>query len=238
MSDVPRRLSIVLLTVVLALCVYRARTQSFTVDESWVFNSFVNQDLAVMGHTYDAVNHVLHTLLMKLSRQFLGTGELALRLPSIAGACLYAVAVYKLTRLVLGGWTQLLAVALLTLHPLVLDFMVAARGYGLAVALFTLALYCAIVYQVRGFPLKWLSFAGILAGLSISANLVMLVPAVGLGLMLLALAARNGLGSLWTVIDRYGGPAVVTAFLILIVPLLPARPSDFYVGADSMAGFV
>src|SRR3954454_7998866 len=142
MSDVPRRLSIVLLTVVLALCVYRARTQSFTVDEAWVFNSFVNQDLAVMGHTYDACNHVLHTLLMKLSRHYLGTGELALRVPGLIGALLYAIAVYKLTRLVLGGWTQLLAVALLTFHPLVLDFMVAARGYGLGLGLFTLALYC------------------------------------------------------------------------------------------------
>src|SRR4051794_34700092 len=100
------RISVALLTIVLAVCIYRARTQSFTSDEAWVFNSFVNQKLESMGQNYDACNHVLHTMLMKFFRQYLGTGELALRVPSLIGALLYFIVVYKLTGLLLGGWTQ------------------------------------------------------------------------------------------------------------------------------------
>jgi hypothetical protein len=234
MSAVPRRLSLGLLLVVFILCVVRAERQSFTVDEAWVFHSFVNRELSAMAHSYDACNHVLHTVLMKVARASLGTGELALRLPSLLGCLLYFAAVYRLTKLLLGGWTQLLAVALLILHPLVLDFMVAARGYGLALALFFWALYFAIRYLSWGFDIKHLRWAGLLAGLSIAANLTMLVPAAALGLMLLVLAGRDGLKGWGTVVDGYGGPAVVTAFLIVVIPLLPATGDNFYYGATTL----
>lgn len=230
MSAAARKLSITLLLAIFLLCVYRARTQSLTVDEAWVFQLFVSKKLVVMAQQYDACNHVLHTLLMKLLRGILGASELVLRLPSLLGAALYLTGLFRLTRLTLGPWEQLLALAVLTLHPLVLDLMIAARGYGLALGLLTWALYCAVSYHVRGFDPKWLRRAGVLAGLAIAANLTFLVPAAALGLILLLMAGPEGM---WRVIDSYAGPAVVVSFLIVVIPLLPAERSNFYFGAST-----
>ncbi len=238
MSDWSSRLSVVLIVAVLGICFWRARTQSFTVDEAWAYNLFVEPKIATMAKVYDACNHVLHTLLVKASKARFGGGELALRLPSLLAALLYSIAAYRLTRLLLNGWAQVLCLALLLLNPMVLDLLIAARGYGLANALFLWALYCAIAYHTRGFDTKWLRFAGVLAGLSISANLTMAVPAAALGLALLLLASRDGLRACWAMVDGYGGPAVITAFLILIIPLLPATAEHFYFGATSAASAV
>jgi hypothetical protein len=65
MSDRPGRVTAALLFLVLLFCIYRARTQSLTIDEAWVFKRFVNQPISEMTRSWDACNHVLHTVLMK-----------------------------------------------------------------------------------------------------------------------------------------------------------------------------
>lgn len=224
-----------MLFAVLGLCVYRAKTQSLTIDEAWVFRLYVNKPLAELAGFCDASNHVLHTLAMKLARWFLGTGEIALRLPTLIAAALYFRAVYLLTTLLFRSWMQLLAAAVLVLHPLVLDFFVAARGYGLALALFTWSVYFVICYFTKGPDRKRLSAAGVLAGLSIAANITLLVPAAALGLVLIAMLWReDGVRAFWTAVDRYGGPALVIALVFLIFPLLLMTRDDFYFGAQSL----
>ena len=66
-----------------------------------------------------------------------------------------------------------LAVALLTLNPLVLDFLVAARGYGIALALFTYALVLLVRWGQNEKDRRPASLvkAGIALGLSVAANL-------------------------------------------------------------------
>src|ERR1022692_4332728 len=60
----------------------------------------------------------------------------------------------------------------LGLHPLLLDFSVAARGYGLALAL----LIWAIEYALRGRR----HVAGVLLGLALSANFTIAFPYLAL----------------------------------------------------------
>ena len=86
MAEWPPRLSILLIVIVLGICIYRARTQSFSIDEAWAYNSFVAPPLSKMAQEYDACNHVLHTLLLKAAKASLGGGELALRTPSLIAA--------------------------------------------------------------------------------------------------------------------------------------------------------
>ena len=224
-----------MLFAILGLCVYRARTQSLTIDEAWVFQLYVNKPLAEVARFYDASNHVLHTLAMKLMRWLLGTGEIVLRLPTLIAAALYVRAVYLLTTLLFRSWMQLLAAAVLVLHPLVLDFFVAARGYGLALALFTWSMYLGVCYFTKGPDRKRLSVAGILAGLAIAANITLLVPVAALGLVLIALLWReDGVRAFWTAVDRYGGPAIVIALVFLIFPLLLMTRDHFYFGTQSL----
>jgi hypothetical protein len=218
--------------VALALIVYRAKTQSFTIDEAFTFNLFVDRELGQFALVYDACNHVLHTLLTKFFRYWLGTSELVLRLASVLGAVLYLVAARRLSRLAAGsGWTHVIGLTALAFNPLILDFMVAARGYGLAVALFLWAVYYSVRWLNEG-EAGLLLRAGVAAGLSIAANLTLLVPAAGLGATLLILAAR---GRFWMVIDRYGGPSVVIAFVFLVLPLARSAPDNFYLGTNTLS---
>jgi hypothetical protein len=235
MQGLPRKLSVGLLAVVFVVSVYRARTQYFTVDEAFVFELFVNRDLSAFAQHYDACNHVLHTLLTMLFRSMFGITETALRLSSLLACLLYLRAVYRLTLLYFGErWVQLLAVALLTLNPLVLDFFVASRGYGLALAMLLWSFYAVSRYWMCGRDPKWLSRSGVLAGLSIASNLTMLVPVTALGAVLIVLAFRDRRVELWRVIDRYAGPALVTAFVFVVIPLLRATRENFYYGARTL----
>src|SRR5205807_6159397 len=76
-------------------------------------------------------------------------------------------------------WIALIA---LSLHPLLLDFSIAARGYGLSMTLFTWSLYFCL--NRRGI------LAGMLLGLAVSANMTIAFPA--LALLVATLAAGKG----------------------------------------------
>lgn len=232
MTALPRKLTAALLLAVLGLCIYRARTQNLVIDEAWVFERFVNQPLSEMAKSWDACNHVLHSVLMMWFRDTFGIAEVVLRIPTLLGSALYLSATYCLTRLLFSGWRQPLAAALLVLHPMVIDLLVAARGYGLALGLFAWALHSVISYTVRGRERKWLTRAGIFAGLSVAANLTVAVPVAALGLALLLMETRAPRIP-WRVIDSYFGPAVVISTLIVMIPLLQSQRSDFYFGEVS-----
>ena len=233
-SKAPLRFSLFLLGCIFVFCVYRARIQGITVDEAYVFNLFVDKPWQEFARNYDACNHVLHTALTKYFRARFGASAVVLRLVSLIGAVVYFSACYQISKLVFGNtWKQTLSVAFLTLNPMVLDFMVAARGYGLALGLFMWALYCACVYWTRGFNTPDLTRAGVLAGLAIGANLTFLTPAAALGAVLLVLAIPRR--QLWVVIERYGVPSVAIGFVITILPLLRATGEHYYYGASTLA---
>ena len=139
-----KQLSIFLLCAVFLLCLYRAATQSFTIDESFTFLHYVNVSFSQAIAEYSANNHVLQSLLMRVFRRLLGRSELVMRLPTLIGCVLYLTAVYGITSAsIRNGWLRLLALAVMTLNPLVLDLLVAARGYALALGLSWWALYLA-----------------------------------------------------------------------------------------------
>ncbi len=56
-----------LLLVLLAANIYRAATQSLVHDEAFYYDRFLHDGLSAVFTRYDASNHVLHTLLARLS---------------------------------------------------------------------------------------------------------------------------------------------------------------------------
>jgi hypothetical protein len=232
MQSAPNRMSIALLCAVLTLCIYRAATQSFTIDESFTFLHFVNVPVSDALAEYSANNHILQTLMMRVSRYFLGRSEIVLRIPNLVGCALYLLASYRITSVVMPGrWLQPLALALMTLNPLVLDLLVAARGYSLALGLSWWSLYLAWSDLETPRPGR-LWRAGISAGLAIAANLVFVIPLALMGVLLLPLYARRG--RFWELIDSLAGPTIVIAFILLIVPLAKSA-GQFYFGVKSLS---
>lgn len=231
MRVAPKQLSISLLCAVFVLCLYRAATQSFTIDESFTFLHYVNVSFSEAIAEYSANNHVLQTLLMRVFRRLLGRSELVMRIPTLLGCVLYLTAAYRITaESIRNGWLRLLALAVMTLNPLVLDLLVAARGYGLALGLSWWALYLAwsdLVSPKRS--RLWL--AGVCAGLAVAANLVFVIPLAALGLMLIVLYGRKG--RFWELIDSYAGPAIIICFVLLLIPLLKSA-GQFYFGVATL----
>jgi len=118
---------------------YRAVTQSITHDEACTYNWFIARPANLFN--YDPNNHVLFTYLAMASVAALGPSELSLRLPTVVAAAAFAVAVLLLLCRTLPSPAWFLLTTMLTFfNPLVLDYLTAARGYGLALALLLAAI--------------------------------------------------------------------------------------------------
>src|ERR1035438_9114729 len=114
-------LAILILIALSATNIYRAKTQSITCDEANSYELWTSQPLSRMFVAYDPSNHVLQTLLSKISVAIFGVSEFTLRLPTLLAGFLYFIAVYRLSILVFGqGGLFLLSVCVLSLNPLLL----------------------------------------------------------------------------------------------------------------------
>ncbi len=172
----------VLLVFLFAACVYRAFTQSIVYDEALTWQLYILGPVSNIFRVFEANHHFLNSLVARISTSIFGVSDWSMRLPALAGAALYFTACYRLARTAFGdGFTMLLAVALATLNPLVLDFMVAARGYGMALALWmwSAALLLEAFSQQSSKP-SHMAVAGVSAALSVTANLTFVLPAAAL----------------------------------------------------------
>jgi hypothetical protein len=164
-------------TAVFALVwlIVRAKIQSVTIDEAntcwWtIFPASPAYWLA------SANNHVLNSVLIRLSTTVFGFSPFTIRLPALCGACLYISACLYITRLLgrrlLQQWPLFVC---LVFNPFVADYLVAARGYGLALAFLTamIALLGMLYFERRRTSVALVcALASGFAGLSFSANFV------------------------------------------------------------------
>jgi hypothetical protein len=172
--------------------VARAAVQSLTIDEADTYLSFVHPPWPAQW-TPHANNHVLNTLSMRLAIAIFGASPLTLRVPALLSAAAYIAAAYFLVRLI--STRRLLQWSLFTClvcSPFVMDYLVAARGYGMASAFLLWMLVIAARFQARdpeGRKLELrttcvlISIAG---ALSVCANFsfAIAVALTGLGLFL------------------------------------------------------
>lgn len=115
----------------------RAVVQSITIDEATTYHFFLTRDISLVWAP-SSNNHLLNSFLMYVSIHLFGTSNLTARLPAILGAALYITGVARLSRII-GRTTlvQLTSFICLACNPFILDFLVAARGYSLALGFFT-----------------------------------------------------------------------------------------------------
>jgi hypothetical protein len=228
-----RAIAWVLVGIVLTVDVYRAATQSITHDEALTYLLFMRGSLLhVFAYTGNQ-NHVLQAFLSKLVISILPTNPFTLRIPVLAAATLYCVAVAKISnRLFDNGWVSLASIALLTLNPYVLDFLSAARGYGLMLGFVLLATYLLL----PGMNLdRTRTIAGVLLGLAVAATTVSIFPVIGI---LVACAVYPMLSTKSTTGLKDAMILGVLAVLVAVPPLanqmVHARRGDYYIGAESI----
>lgn len=154
---------------------YRAANIAFTYDECWSFNAFARADWTSTFWNLDPVanNHILHSLLMKISWILFGASEYSLRLPVLISHFFFLIISYKIVRSFFPKYGLWVFFAL-NLQPYLLDYYVAARGYGLAITFMFYSIYYLLRYwdfQDR----KYLLGLGFFASLSIWANFTFLL---------------------------------------------------------------
>jgi hypothetical protein len=175
MSPVDRRVFQEWLLILAALfaitwAMIRACVQSITMDEADTYFWFV----ATSNVWYPfSNNHVLNTLLMWISTHAFGTSSIAIRAPALLGAILYIGICYFLCRRITSRFSiQFPVFICLTYNPFIFDYMVAARGYGLANAFLLAAIAVPVWHLVKSRPSlrQSCAWASLALGLSFTAN--------------------------------------------------------------------
>lgn len=178
------------------IVVYKAATLSFTHDESGTY-------LTLYQHTFGQIftqesawrsanNHILNTLLFKLSINLFGHSDFAMRLPNVIAfwACL-SLALWVINRKLTNPISKFVLFAILFLNPYVLDFYSVCRGYGLSMFFHFSFLVCIGHFKdKKSIPVLYFSFVLLsLASLSLLTNLI-LFPVYTIALWLICFAEQ------------------------------------------------
>ncbi len=219
------------------LAIFRACSQAITLDEATTYFWWAS------GSTYSPFfpssnNHVLNSLLMWLSTHAFGVSSLAVRLPALLGAILYISICYFLCQSLTGRFSLQLPVFLcLIYNPFILDFMVAARGYGLANAFLLAAITIPLWHhQTPGASLsKSCALASLALGLSFTANFsfAFVDAAAFLAIAIWSLRTRGNDSSL-RIIGFCVLPGFSVALLICGYPLTHWPGGELWYGAHSL----
>jgi hypothetical protein len=199
-----------------AVCCYRAAHQSIIIDEATTYNQFVSGPWSQIFGRYDANNHTLSTILIKLTTEIAGLSEFWVRFASLVAGLFLTLGVFWILRQVQSRAIRWAAFALVCLHPMLLDFSIAARGYGLSLAFFVWALYFCLERRYL--------LAGILLGLSIASNLTILFPTLALLAAVMLLERKE------KPVLNLAVPAFLLAALLAGPSLISAHREDFYTG--------
>jgi hypothetical protein len=96
-------------------------------------------------------NHILHTLLVKLSCQLFGRHQVPARIPNLLGFLLYLYATIRFSYLISACWAiQAFVASALLLNIFLLDFFSIARGYGLSIDLLLLSCWLGYCWLSAG----------------------------------------------------------------------------------------
>jgi hypothetical protein len=230
---------VLLLTALFAVfwAILRACVQSLTIDESDTYLFFVYRELSWVWWP-DANNHVLNSGLMWMMTHSFGPHHITVRAPALLGAVLYIVSCYSLCRSLTNRFSlQLPLFICLTFNPFVFDYLVAARGYGLAVAFLMAAIAILMWHSSSGGPSLRMSccLASLALGLSFSANFSFAFVDAAAFLALVAWAVtQKREESIFRIVGYCAVPGLLLTLLICGYPLMNWKKGALWYGSKSL----
>ncbi|MCU1334583.1 MAG: hypothetical protein JWO19_164 [Bryobacterales bacterium] len=217
----------------MAWAVTRAAVQSITIDESVTYNVFVFQRIYLQ---YAANNHILNSTLMYGFTKWLGLSQFTARLPALIGAGLYIAAAYRLCRLLgVSLFVQLTVFVCLVFNPFIFDYLVAARGYGLALGFLMWAIvYSAESHMQERSLVVACAVSSACSGMSVNANLSFaFVNLVAMAVILFCALYRRP--NQWvSVLAACTLPGAAVTAIVSGYALTHWRPGELIYGAKSL----
>ncbi len=191
-------------------------------DEAYTFLRFVNNGFLALFSYSDPNNHVLNTLLIKLSSSFFGASPASIRFPAfLAGLAAIPFVFYVARSLVKNRNSGILAATAIAVFPYLVLYSTNARGYSMIVA-FTLVMIW-LGHRFSNHPSKsGLLFLALFSGLGMLAIPVMILPIAGLFFWIICLLFLKKF-SLKAVLFRFALPfgALSAAFtLVFYAPVI------------------
>lgn len=214
---------------------HRAAVQSITLDEATTYLYWVRPEGTAFW-TPHSNNHILNSILMRLSVWLFGLGHLSLRLPALIGGAIYICSSFNLTRR-LAPRPLLQAILLICFlwNPFVMDYMVAARGYGLALGFLGLSLAAlAKVIQTPAPPIPTAALLSISAALSFSANFSWAYATAFLWLLSTGWLLWQSQTNRTAVLSAATIPGAIIVAAICGYPLLRYPKDQLFWGTDSL----
>jgi len=215
--------------------VARAAVQSLTIDES---DTFLAYALRPNPSHWVAVanNHVLNSWLMRLFVMVFGPSALIIRLPALIGSAIYIAAVYCLVRRItpklLLQWSLMVC---LVANPFVMDYLVAGRGYSLALAFLTGEITLALEQkQTGGSVYRAASFISIAAALSLSANFSFAIAVAVTGILIAIWLLRGTAANRMKLMAALILPGLAVGYFLVGPTLLAWPKGQFTWGATSL----
>ena len=215
--------------------VVRARVQSMTNDEADTYFWFVR--FGDIWHPFPN-NHILNTVLMWNATHAFGTSILTVRLPALLGALLYISVCYFLCRSITDRFILQFPVFIcLVYNPFVFDYLVAARGYGLADAFLLAAIAVPVWHRVKGRPslAKCCALASFALGLSFVSNFSFAFVDLAALLAIVTWAImRREENSVLSIIGWCIFPGLFTVIPMCAYPLTHWPKGELWYGARSL----
>lgn len=192
-----------------------------TYDEAYTYTSFATQSWWGAISDYSLPNnHLLHTLLVKLSTSLLGNHPYTMRLPAFLAGIFVIYLTYQLGKHFYQNETALAAAALVAWLPAMVRYDTDARGYSL-VNLFTLLAWLAAARALQTNQLRYWLLLSLALTLGMFTIPTMTLPAGGIYLWTLAealLRKENRRSFYW---GLFGSGALgVLLTILLYTPVL------------------
>ncbi len=193
--------------------------QTIRSDEAASFFAYGNRSIVRSICFYSANNHILHSVLMRLSVVVFGDALWAIRLPTLIGAVVMVPLQYAVGRSYFSRNVGLLAAAMTASSAYLVDLATNARGYTLMTDCF-LAMLLLTAPFARRQPEAWFGFV-VLAALGAWTVPVMIYPLVIVVLFLLLDHARLNRLQHFGRFMAWLMTALATVGLVIILLYLP-----------------
>jgi len=227
-------LSWLLIALAFGYTVLRACYLGITHDEAvtylyWSAGSF--RDIFLFNGFAPPNNHLLNSLLIKLSVSCFGLSEFAIRIPALIGHALYLTGVYKTLKLLFKENLLAAALCILIFNPFILQIFAIGRGYALGLGFMSMGIYFILRFlrQKKDLYIFWgflmLSFATISCFTFFHVYLAALVWIMGYEIMM----------------KHASGKMVLPSLLILIgtclFPILKIQAFHYFIAELGHEGF-
>ena len=213
----------------MAWLVIRAHVQSMSLDEADTYLVWAaRQD---PSHWFAASNnHVLNSLLMRLTTSVFGAYHLTVRMPALIGAAFYLSGTVALAMTLHRAIASRLALfSLLALNPMTQDYLVAARGYALASGFLVWALWLILRVDGVNTPRRAAALSAYTA-LSFASNFAFAWVCFAVFLVAVVQARRGGART-WIALTV---PAAAIFVVFCSYPALTMPRQQLFFGTKSM----